>query len=343
MIRIASQPKPATPAWHEVFLKMAPAIETHARLSFRHLPPEARAELIQNALCSACAAVARLAELNKLDLCYPSVLARFAVAQTKIGRVLGRRLNCKDVASEYCQRVKGIVVKRLDRYDHEEEVWEEILIPDRTCTPAELAASRIDFPAWLKTLSSRDRKVALALAAGETTGRTARKFHLVPGRVSQIRRQLCEAWRKFQGENLAPATAAVPAQRQSARGSAIWPDTKPRPSVTAKGPVSENGIPDIVSLAASFPLPVSAPTSGQIAEPRYQVNARRIRLGNESLLASSPVTRHHATPRIAMTRLSHITQHNAVARGTESGRPLCLGPSRSSIGTARWAQSEASG
>ena len=37
MIRIASQPKPVTPEWHQVFLEMVPAIETHARLSFGHL------------------------------------------------------------------------------------------------------------------------------------------------------------------------------------------------------------------------------------------------------------------------------------------------------------------
>ena len=136
MIRIASQPKPVTPEWHQVFLRMAPAIETHARLSFGHLRGEARAEAVQNALCIACSAVARLAELNKLDLCYPSVMARFAVAQTKDCRMLGRPLNCKDVTSEYCQRAKGIVVERLDRLDHETNEWQEILIEDRNvCRP----------------------------------------------------------------------------------------------------------------------------------------------------------------------------------------------------------------
>jgi hypothetical protein len=146
MIRIASRPKLATPAWHHVFEQMMPAIKTHARLSFRHLRGEALAEAIQNVLCIACAAVARLAELGKLDLCYPTVMARFAVAQTKDGRMLGRKLNCKDVSSEYCRRQKGVVLKRLDKYDHDEECWQEILIPDQTCTPADLAASRIDFP-----------------------------------------------------------------------------------------------------------------------------------------------------------------------------------------------------
>jgi hypothetical protein len=190
---------------------MAPAIKQHAKIAFRHLREEARAEAIQNALCCACAAVARLAELGKLDLCYASVLARFAVAQTKDGRMLGRPLNCKDISSEYCQRAKGVVMERLDKYDREEEVWQEILIPDQTCTPAELAASRIDFPRWLKTLKSRDRKIALKLAAGETTSRVSRSHRLSPGRISQLRRELKAAWEAFIGEAEPSKAAHAPA------------------------------------------------------------------------------------------------------------------------------------
>jgi hypothetical protein len=200
MIRIASQPKPTTPAWHAVFEQLVPAITAHARLSFGHLRGDALAELIQNALCIACAAVARLAELNKLDLCYPTVMARFAIAQTKAGRMLGRPLNCADISSSYCQARKRIHVERLDTYDANEKCWQEILIPDRTCTPAELAASRIDFPAWLRTLKPRDRRIALKLATGETTGRVGRQHRISAGRVSQLRRDLYEAWRRFQGE-----------------------------------------------------------------------------------------------------------------------------------------------
>jgi hypothetical protein len=189
-------------------LKLAPAIERHARLTFRHLRGEARAEAIQNALCNACAAVARLAELGKLDLCYASVLGRYAVAQTRDGRMLGRPLNCRDISSTYCRRLTGVVMERLDKHDDEEECWKEILIPDRTCTPADLAASRIDFPAWLQTLKPRNRKIALKLAAGETTGRVSRQHRISPGRISQLRRELHAAWLRFHGEAEA---AAVPA------------------------------------------------------------------------------------------------------------------------------------
>jgi len=200
MIRIASQPKPATPAWHKVFLRMLPAIRRHARISCRHLDPEAREEFVQAVVCNCCCAMARLAELGKLGVAYATVLARFGVAQVRDGRMTGGSLNCKDVSSEYCRRKKSVVLERLDRYDTEEECWLEILVPDNTCTPAELAASRIDFPAWLKTLKPRDRKVARFLSLGNRTQDAARKFDVSQGRISQLRKELQESWREFTGE-----------------------------------------------------------------------------------------------------------------------------------------------
>jgi hypothetical protein len=211
MIRIASQPNPATPAWHEVFLKMAPAIETHARLSFRHLSAEARAEAVQNVLCSACAAVARLAELNKLDLCYPTVLARYAVAQTRDGRMLGRPLNCKDISSAYCRRQKGVVMERLDKYDAEEDSWQEIVIEDRHAGPAETVRVRLDFSDWLRSLPRRNRRLAQFLALSNGTGEAARKFGVSQGRVSQLRKELKAAWDEFTGEIRSHIPATAPA------------------------------------------------------------------------------------------------------------------------------------
>ena len=107
MNRISSllHPQPE-PEWHAVFLRMAGRIRKAARIAFRHYNPEEREEKIQAVLCNACAAVARLAELGKLDLCYASVLSRFSIAQVKDGRMTGGHLNCLDISSRYCQRLK---------------------------------------------------------------------------------------------------------------------------------------------------------------------------------------------------------------------------------------------
>ena len=197
------------PAWHAPFLAMLPTIKTHAKIAFRHLDPEAREEAVQEAVCNACCAVARLAELGKLDLAYPSVLARYAVAQVKDGRKVGCKLNVRDVLSPYCQQRKEITVERLDKYDADEGCWLEVLVEDRNAGPAETAASRIDFPAWLNTLSRRDRKIALKLGAGERTGVVARLFRMSEGRISQLRRELLATWLRFHGE--AGGAAAVSA------------------------------------------------------------------------------------------------------------------------------------
>ena len=211
MIRIASQPKPATPAWHEVSLRMLPAIRQHARISFRHLSPERREDCIEEAICNACGAVARLAELNKLALAYASPLARYAVAQVKDNRRVGNHLCIGDVMSPYCQQRKHVVVERLDRFDEEENQWQEAVVEDPHTPVFDQVWFRCDFPEWLQRLSRRNRKIALKLAAGERTGRVSRQHRISAGRVSQIRRELHKAWYQFQDEVEPPQAAAAPA------------------------------------------------------------------------------------------------------------------------------------
>jgi hypothetical protein len=188
------------PAWHNVFVEMIPAIGTHAKIAFAHLRPEARAEAIQEAICNACCAVARLAELDKLDLAYPTPLARYAVAQVRDGRKVGCKLNIRDVLSPYCQQRKKIVVERLDRYDADEGEWREALIEDKTAGPSETAAARIDIGDWFATLPRKKRRIAEVLASGECTKKAARKFRVSAGRISQLRREFQESWAEYQGE-----------------------------------------------------------------------------------------------------------------------------------------------
>ncbi len=190
----------SAPAWHAGFLAMLPAIIRHARIAFSDLDPEAKAEAVQEVTANAFAAFHRLAELGKADLAYPSVLAKYGIAQCRDGRRVGGRLNIRDVSSEYCQQRKGIRLERLDRFDHDEMAWMEIVVEDRHATPADIAATRIDFAAWLALLPSRDRRIAEKLATGETTSDVASKFRISASRVSQLRRELKESWEEFTGE-----------------------------------------------------------------------------------------------------------------------------------------------
>jgi DNA-directed RNA polymerase sigma subunit (sigma70/sigma32) len=148
--------------------------------------------------------------LNKLDLCYASVLGRFAVAQVRDGRKVGCKLNVRDVLSRYCQKRKGIVVERLDRFDDEENQWQEAVVEDtRTSTVPDIVSFRVDFADWLANLTRRDRRIAESLAIGNRTSDVAKRFDVSAGRISQLRRELAASWREFTGET-PPDVIAVP-------------------------------------------------------------------------------------------------------------------------------------
>ena len=186
-------------SWHAPFLAMLPTIQRCAHRAFRGLSAHDREEAVAAVLALALAAYVRLVELGKPELAYATVLAEYAVRHYRAGRCVGCRLNCRDVASPECQRRRGFKVE--SRGD-----WELTLLEDRRTTPAELAALRVDFGDWLKTLSPRNRQVAQALATGEHTSEVAHLFQLTAGRVSQLRRELDLSWQRFLGE--APNGAA---------------------------------------------------------------------------------------------------------------------------------------
>jgi hypothetical protein len=177
---------------------MLPSINAQLRFAFRQLDPEERAEAMAEAVANAAIVYARLHQLGKIDVAYPSALARFAAAHYRTGRRIGARINVHDVMSRYAQRRRGIRVERLDRFDADEG-WKEVFVEDRASTPAELAASRMDFEDWLGRLPAKRRRIATTLAAGETTLRAARKFRLTPGRISQLRREFRHDWNLFHG------------------------------------------------------------------------------------------------------------------------------------------------
>jgi len=177
-----------------------PVIQIHARYAFRHLDPEAREESVQEVTANALTAFVRLVELGKVELAYPSALARFGVAQTREGRRVGGRLNSCDVLSEYAQKKRGFKVERLDRLDNETDEWIQAVVEDVHTPVPDQASFRIDFPDWLATLSSRNRRLAKALAAGHSTSEVAKQFDISSGRVSQLRNELADSWRRFHGE-----------------------------------------------------------------------------------------------------------------------------------------------
>ena len=195
-----------TTDWQQPFLAMLPVIENYASRAFRSLNPEARDDAVQEVIANAAVAFARLVELGKADLAFPTVLARFGIAQFCDGRRVGNRRRISDVLSSYARRKKGFHVQSLDRYQKESDEWLEAVVEDTHTPVPEQVAFRIDFPAWLKSQTKRNRRIAEALSLGYTTREVARRFKISEGRVSQLRRRLCLSWQEFHGE---PAPAAA--------------------------------------------------------------------------------------------------------------------------------------
>jgi hypothetical protein len=195
-----SKSKGTAPADHAAFLGMLPYIRRYAQFTFRNVRSEVRDDLVQEVLVNCFVAYARLVELNQESRAFPSALARFAVAQVRTGRRVGNRLRIRELLSPYAQRHKEFRVDRLDHFDEQENCWRQIVLEDKRATPAEIAACRLDFSAWLRRLPRRQRKIALALAMGETTSAAAKMFGVSAARVSQYRQWLKESWSAFQGE-----------------------------------------------------------------------------------------------------------------------------------------------
>jgi hypothetical protein len=183
----------------DLFLALLPAIRRHAQFRLRRLDSESRDDAIASVIAHAWAFFVTLARSGREQLAYPEPLARYGIARTLEGRQVGNQLNVHDATSRWCQRRKGVRIEPLLHQEPNGE-WQEILVEDQRALPSDLAAMRIDFPAWLKTLSRQQRRVAQCLARGESTRVVAQMFQLSPGRISQMRGEFRQAWMRFQGE-----------------------------------------------------------------------------------------------------------------------------------------------
>jgi hypothetical protein len=187
-------------AVNALFEEMMPRIRLMALRAFQDRNRELRDELAAEVVARAYAAFLRLAQQGRAKIGYATPLALYSIRQVKSGRRFGTGLNIKDVTSPHAQLNKGITVRQLDHYDEENAACREVVVEDKRNGPAEIAATRIDFAAWLRTLTQRQRDIAMTLSTGETTGGAARKFDVSPSRISMLRRRFKEEWEAFVAE-----------------------------------------------------------------------------------------------------------------------------------------------
>jgi hypothetical protein len=203
IVPVATPTDPAALArLHSGFLALLPRIETHGRVYFRGVRcPHRREDLIAETVALAWRWFLRLAQRGKDASRFPSALASYAARAVRGGRRAGGQDGGKDVLSPLAQQRHGFAVgKQPDRSTLGGSPLDEALHDNTGSPPDQQAAFSIDFPRWLATLGTRDRRIAEGLALGHRTRELARDCRLSPSRVSQLRRELHRGWRRFHGE-----------------------------------------------------------------------------------------------------------------------------------------------
>ena len=133
---------------------------------------------------------------------FPVTFAQLVARSVNSGRRLCGQERARDALSPVCQRRRDFVVAPLpDGTAMVGNVFDDALI-DNTRTPVpDQVQFRLDFPRWRRTLGRGRRALMDAMAAGHRTTDLAGMFGLSQGRVSQVRRELCESWRAFCGDD----------------------------------------------------------------------------------------------------------------------------------------------
>jgi len=136
-----------------------------------------------------------------LERGYATPLAMYAAKQFRAGRKVAGKVRGKRGGDVSAAVERGLVqVASISRFDRKLAAWQDITLADGRVTPADLAAFRLDFAAWMRRLPNTLRQIANCLALGEKTKDVAARFGLTAGRISQIRRTLELSWQAFQGE-----------------------------------------------------------------------------------------------------------------------------------------------
>ena len=142
-----------------------------------------------------------LVRRGKNVLAFVSALAMYAARAVQFGsRVCGHERK-QEVLSPVAQRLRHFTTVKLPDFGTLDGNPLEEALHDNTASPVpEQVAFRLDFPAWLTSLSHRDRDLVTDMGLGERTLDLANKYGCSPGRISQKRRAFADDWKRFCGE-----------------------------------------------------------------------------------------------------------------------------------------------
>lgn len=171
------------------FTRYLPVMRRYARFAFQHLDADKREEAVSNTLALAWKHWHRLNERGRAD--EPGILKAvvwYAIRQTRAGRRIDSAGRLRDVLS----------LRSYGKVTFEPGTLEDFVDKNRNSVP-DIVSFKIDVPVFFRTLSPRIRNIALDLTH-MTTGEVAARHGVSPGLISQARRELECAYRRFHSE-----------------------------------------------------------------------------------------------------------------------------------------------
>jgi hypothetical protein len=213
----------STDALQASFLALLPQIHSRVKSYFAGVKCAAKkADCIAESVALCWKWFCRLRQRGQDGTRFIGALAAMAARAVRCGRRLCGQEKAKDVLSWLAQSRHGFTVQALPwtRRSHDFlgevngqrllDALEERLQDNSVTPPPEQAAFRIDFPAWLETLTARQRHIIRAMVLDESTKQLSRRFAVSPGRISQLRRAFQEDWHRFVGDRDQGHAEAVP-------------------------------------------------------------------------------------------------------------------------------------
>jgi hypothetical protein len=200
---------------HARFLDILPRIEMHGDIYFRHLKPHRKADAIQEMRALGWLWYVRLIDRGRDPQDFVATFVTLLARAVNSGRRLAGMMKAKDVMNPAAQKRHGFKVEPLPGstrtfHDHLyssprgqklHDEFEERLC-DNTVTPVpDQVCFRLDFPAFLETLTPRERRMIRAMANNERTLDLSKEFEVSPSRISQMRREFHDGWKHFIAED----------------------------------------------------------------------------------------------------------------------------------------------
>ncbi len=202
MIACCNSRSPDIESLQVAFLSHLPQIQLHADFAFRHIRcPHTRADYTAETVALAWKVFVALARRGKDVAAFITTFALRCSQAVKAGRRLCGQESRRDVLAPTTQQVHGLALEHLlPAGTLGGNPWEEALRDNSVSPVLDQVGWKLDFPRWRGSHSPRDQAILDDLMIGECTQEVAQHHALSPARVSQLRREFHQSWRRFHGE-----------------------------------------------------------------------------------------------------------------------------------------------